>query len=96
MTQDDIDIVIRLREGRTNGSYLRWAVTDVHQEAANEIERLRTLVVPPGWQAVPNKLTQDQLDEVKAAGEGEPFSDEGMQYLYTRMLAAAPKPGDPA
>ena len=45
MSQDElIDLVIRLREGRTNGSHLRWAVTDVHQEAADEIERLRMLI----------------------------------------------------
>jgi hypothetical protein len=35
------DIVIRLREGRTDGTDLRWDVTDVHREAADEIVRLR-------------------------------------------------------
>lgn len=36
-----IDIVKRLREGRTDGTGLRWMVTDEHREAADEIERLR-------------------------------------------------------
>lgn len=35
------DLVKRLREGRTDGSDLRWTVTDIHVEAAAEIERLR-------------------------------------------------------
>lgn len=35
------DIVERLREGRTNGTALRWCVTDIHREAADEIEWLR-------------------------------------------------------
>lgn len=35
------DIVTRLRTGQTEGSYLRWHVTSVHVEAADEIERLR-------------------------------------------------------
>ena len=35
------DIVERLREGRTDGTALRWSVTDIHHEAASEIERLR-------------------------------------------------------
>ena len=35
------DIVQRLREGRTNGSNLLWGVSDIHREAADEIERLR-------------------------------------------------------
>lgn len=38
------DIVERLREGRTDGTALRWAVTDIHREAADEIERLRAEV----------------------------------------------------
>jgi hypothetical protein len=37
-----LDIVKRLREGRRNdGTDLRWVVTEVHIEAADEIERLR-------------------------------------------------------
>ena len=38
------DIVKRLREGRTDGTDLRWSVTDVHLEAAAEIARLRAEV----------------------------------------------------
>ena len=34
------DLVTRLREGRTNGTGLRWVVADIHKEAADEIERL--------------------------------------------------------
>jgi len=39
-----MDIVKRLREGRTNGTDLRWSVTDAHREAATEIERLREVL----------------------------------------------------
>ena len=39
-----MDIVKRLREGRTEGTDLRWQVTDIHLEAADEIERLRAIV----------------------------------------------------
>lgn len=35
------DIVNRLREGSTDGTELKWAVTEVHLEAADELERLR-------------------------------------------------------
>jgi hypothetical protein len=35
------DVVERLREGRTDGTVLRWSVTDIHREAAAEIEWLR-------------------------------------------------------
>ena len=35
------DIVTRLRAGTTDGTSLTWAVTDIHQEAADQIERLR-------------------------------------------------------
>ena len=42
--QPTYDIVQRLLEGRTNGTDLRWAVTAVHVEAAEEIERLRERV----------------------------------------------------
>lgn len=38
------DLVTRLREGRTNGTDLRWRVTDTHIEAADEIERLRHII----------------------------------------------------
>lgn len=41
-----IDIVRRLREGRTEGTDLRWQPSDIHREAAAEIERLRA-----GWAA---------------------------------------------
>lgn len=34
------DIRKRLREGRTDGTDLRWTVTEVHREAADEIDRL--------------------------------------------------------
>lgn len=40
-----MDIVKRLREGRTVGTDLRWQVTDIHVEAAAEIEQLRALLV---------------------------------------------------
>ena len=40
----EIDIVTRLREGRSNGSNHRWTVTNIHREAADEIERLRAEV----------------------------------------------------
>ena len=36
------DLVRRLREGRTDGTSLRWAVTPIHKE--DEIERLRAEV----------------------------------------------------
>lgn len=36
MTQD---LIARLREGRTNGTELRWQVTDIHLEAANVLEQ---------------------------------------------------------
>jgi hypothetical protein len=35
------DIVERLREGKTDGTHLRWMVTNIHLEAAAEVERLR-------------------------------------------------------
>ena len=35
------DIVDRLRAGTTDGSHLRWTVTTIHLEAADDIERLR-------------------------------------------------------
>jgi hypothetical protein len=35
------DIVDRLRKGTTDGSHLRWTVTDIHIEAADTIETLR-------------------------------------------------------
>jgi hypothetical protein len=35
-----IDLVKRLREGRTDGTQLRWQVTDTHREAANKIESI--------------------------------------------------------
>lgn len=38
------DIVVRLREGRSNGTDLRWTVTQVHREAADEIEQLRNRI----------------------------------------------------
>ena len=38
------DLVKRLREGRTDGTSLRWAVTPIHTEAADEIERLRAVM----------------------------------------------------
>ena len=31
------DLIERLREGKTQGSHLRWAVTDIHREAADAI-----------------------------------------------------------
>ena len=39
-----VDLVVRLREGRSEGSHLRWVVTPIHLEAAAEIERLRRFV----------------------------------------------------
>jgi protein tyrosine phosphatase len=33
-------LVMRLREGRTNGSYLRWTPSKTHIEAADAIEAL--------------------------------------------------------
>ena len=47
MTSNEVkrmDIVIRLREGRTDGSDLRWTPSPEHLEAADEIERLRFLL----------------------------------------------------
>jgi hypothetical protein len=38
------DLVTRLREGRMDGTGLRWSVTDIHREAADEIARLRRFV----------------------------------------------------
>lgn len=38
------DLVVRLREGRTNGTMLCWTVGHIHLEAADEIERLRKKV----------------------------------------------------
>ena len=38
------DIVDRLRGGITDGTQLRWMVTPIHQEAADEITRLRAAV----------------------------------------------------
>lgn len=35
------DILERLRTGSTDGTALRWSVTPVHIEAADEIEKLR-------------------------------------------------------
>jgi hypothetical protein len=37
-------LVKRLREGRTDGTSLRWAVTPIHKEDADEIVRLRSEV----------------------------------------------------
>ena len=34
------DIVTRLRQGRTVGTDLRWAVTEIHRDAADRIEQL--------------------------------------------------------
>lgn len=36
------DLVRRLREGRSKGSYLTWTVTDSHKEAADAIEAMAT------------------------------------------------------
>lgn len=38
--EQQYDLVTRLREGRTNGTALRWQVFAIHLEAADEIERL--------------------------------------------------------
>jgi hypothetical protein len=40
-----MDIVKRLREGRTDDTDLRWQVTDIHREAADNIEQLRERIV---------------------------------------------------
>lgn len=48
------DLVTRLREGRSNGSNLRWTVRSEHIEAADEIDRLRA-------------VNADLLDVVKAS-----------------------------
>ena len=36
----------RLREGRTNGTDLRWMVTDIHREAADTIDALVAVLKP--------------------------------------------------
>lgn len=39
MTEQEIaELVKRLREGRTPGTDLRWAVTEIHREAADALE----------------------------------------------------------
>jgi multidrug resistance efflux pump len=37
-------LATRLRHGRTNGTYLQWAVTEIHREAADRIEELEAEV----------------------------------------------------
>jgi hypothetical protein len=42
MTEPELDALVeRLREGRTNGTALRWTVTPIHLEAAQAIAELR-------------------------------------------------------
>lgn len=36
-------LTVRLREGRTNGTDLRWSVGPIHIEAADEIDRVNDI-----------------------------------------------------
>jgi hypothetical protein len=61
------DIVRRLREGRTDGTDLRWDVTDVHREAADEIERLHAaLKVAYGYMPTVRDELYGQTDLTRA------------------------------
>lgn len=83
------DIVTRLREGRSTGTALRWTVTDVHREAADEILRLQKLVEEMGnlleWAV---GVFEDYND---CGPENEGWQSPGMQEWVSRSKALSNK-----
>ncbi len=79
MKGEHFGLVTRLREGRTNGTSLRWSVTDIHREAADRIEALEA------WKAEARDLLESSLCEFA------PISAENHRRDVIDFLAALQK-----